>query len=434
MTPLYDAIRAYAGGAPLRLHMPGHKGRALPIPELASVAPLDVTELPPTGDLFGGGEPFEAAQALWAADFGFDCCQFLTGGSTLGIHAALTLCCRPGDSVLIDRGCHRAVYHALALLDLRPVYLPRPWLEGESLAGTISPELVEKYLRDYPNIKTVCITSPSYYGALSDIAGISHIVHRFGGRLVVDGAHGAHLPFLGLNAFSGADLVVCSAHKTLPALGQSALLFVNGEDPDRVRRVTAIYGSSSPSYPMMISMDGARAWMEGPGRGEYLRVAERAADLRRRFPSLGEGLPLDPCRLTLRAKDGPALAARLEAMGIYPEMEDGGHVVLILTGMDREEDLDRLAAGLEECGELLGEGLKVPAPPMPRMVLTPREALFAPSQTLPLSQCAGRVAAAQIAPYPPGVPVVAPGEVISEKELAYLQKIGYNSSDTQAIL
>ena len=169
MTPLYDAIRAYAAQKPTRFHMPGHKGSFLPVPELQSIAPLDVTEVEPTGDLFSGGEPFDTAQKLWAERFGMDNCLFLTGGSTLGLHAALALFCRPGDQVLIDRGCHRAVYNAMALLDLEPIYLPRPWQAGEGIAGPIFPTDVENLLDSHPNIKTICITSPTYSGVLSDV-------------------------------------------------------------------------------------------------------------------------------------------------------------------------------------------------------------------------------------------------------------------------
>lgn len=429
MTPLYDAIRAYAQEKPLRMHMPGHKGKsAMPLGELAAIAPLDVTELGPTGDLFSPGAPFDQAQELWARDFGMEGCQFLTGGSTQGLHTALALSCRPGDAVLVDRGCHRAVFNAMALLDLRPIYLPRPWWTEEGLTGPISPEMVESVLSQHPEVKTVCITSPSYSGVLCDVAAISHIVHRYGGKLVVDGAHGAHLPFLGVDAFAGADLLICSAHKTLPALGQTALLFYQGEEPERVRRFASVYGSSSPSYPMMLSLDAARDWMEGPGQAEYRRAAEGVARLRRRFPSLNESIaPLDPTRLTLMARDGHAMARRLEELGVFVEMADSRHVVCILTAMDEEADFVRLEAALDQCRDLMGPGPKLPPPPLPRAVLTPREALFAPERTLPLEQCLGRVAAGQLAPYPPGVPVVAPGEMISEKELAYLKEIGYNN-------
>lgn len=430
MTPLYDAIRAYAAQKPTRFHMPGHKGSFLPVPELQSIAPLDVTEVEPTGDLFSGGEPFDTAQKLWAERFSMDNCLFLTGGSTLGLHAALALFCRPGDQVLIDRGCHRAVYNALALLDLEPVYLPRPWRAVEGIAGPISPTDVENLLDSRPNIKTICITSPTYSGVLSNIKELSHIIHARGGNLIVDGAHGAHLPFLGVDAFPGCDALICSAHKTLPALGQSALLFTNGVDPRRVRQMTSVFGSSSPSYPMMISLDCARDYLEGDGTEEYRRVARRTAALRAAFPSLQEGeLHLDPTRLTLTSPDGNALAQALEGENIWPEMADSGHVVLILTAQDSEDDLHCLEEALQRHRNLLGTPPILPPPPMPKPVRFLREALFAPVERLPLENCLGRVAAGQLAPYPPGVPVVAPGEVIGEKELAYLREIGYNNSD-----
>ena len=429
-TPLYDALRSYAGCGPLRFHMPGHKGKYLPVPELAGLAAIDVTELAPTGNLYEAGEPFHSAQRLWADLFGFENCQFLTGGSTMGIHTGLALCARPGEKVLMDRSCHRAAFNALALLDLEPVWLERPWLREENLIGPISPECVEKMLCRNPDIKTVCITSPTYAGVLSNIGAIARVVHAHGGKLFVDGAHGAHLPFLGLAPFWEADVVTVSAHKTLPAMGQAALLFFDGFALDRVRQMASVFGTSSPSYPILASMDLARQWMEEVGAWEYQRVALRVAGLRQKFPSLRPqfGLSLDPCRFVLKVKDGPAFAAALEERGIYPEMEDGGHVVFICTAQDSDEGFRCLERALEELRHLTGDGPDIPAPPIPERVLSPRQALFAPVREWPrpLKDCQGEIAGCQIAPYPPGVPVVAPGERISKKELAYLQKIGYN--------
>ena len=202
-TPLVDALRSYAAREPFRFHMPGHKGRSLPLAELKWLAPMDVTELDGTGNLYEPGEPFDSAQALWAERFGFDRCQFLTGGSTQGVHTGLALCCAAGDKILLDRGSHRSVFHAMALLDLEPVWLERPWLSGENLTGPISPGDVEQALDRDPEIKTVCVTSPTYAGVLSNIGAISRIAHAHGARLFVDGAHGAHLPFLGLEPFWG---------------------------------------------------------------------------------------------------------------------------------------------------------------------------------------------------------------------------------------
>lgn len=431
-TPLYDTLTAYAAQHTARFHMPGHKGKTLPAPELAPLAPIDVTEIGPTGNLFEEGEPFDSAQQLWADLFGFDCCQFLTGGSTMGIHTGMTLLCDPGDKVLMDRACHRAVYNALALLDLEPVFMERPWSVEHDLIFHFTKENVEKELELHPEVKAVCITSPTYAGLLSDIPGIAKACHERGKKLFVDGAHGAHLPFLGLKPFEGADAVVVSAHKTLPAMGQSALIFVNGEDHARVRRVASLYGSSSPSYPMMASVDLARQWLlDNPD--QYQRAAQRVAQLREKFPSLGGDLPLDPCRLTISVKNGPDFAQKLEDCGIFVEMEDGGHVVLICTAQDSDEDFHCLEKALENLRGHMGKCEALPPPPLPVRAMSSRMALFAPQDTLPLEDCLDRVAACQLAPYPPGVPVVAPGEVISKKELSYLKQIGYNKKDVQVV-
>ena len=275
-TPLYDALKEYIKGDPLRFQMPGHKGKLLPASELMRLAAIDVTELSPTGNLYEAGGPFDEAQRLWAEIFGFEFCQFLTGGSTMGIHTGLALCAKPGERVLIDRTCHRAVFNALALLDLEPVWLERPWLSAENLIGPISPEMVEKKLDLCPDIKTICITSPTYTGVLSDIEGIAAAVHGHGGKLFVDGAHGAHLPFLEIASYSGADAVAVSAHKTLPAMGQSALLFTNGMDPDLgIRQLQPVlpYDGQPGSLPAV-----AERWGRGgvPPGGPPGGPAERA--------------------------------------------------------------------------------------------------------------------------------------------------------------
>ena len=429
-TPLYDTLRKYADREPLRFHMPGHKGIIYQPSDLRWMAPIDVTELPETGNLYEAGEPFDSAQALWAELFGFDRCQFLTGGSTMGIHTGLALCARPGEKALMDRSCHRSAFNALALLDLEPVWLERPWLREENVVGPISPGEVEKALEEHPEVKTVCITSPTYAGVLSNIGAISRIVHAHGGKLFVDGAHGAHLPFLGLAPFWGADCVVVSAHKTLPAMGQSALLFASGFDPDLVRRTASVFGTSSPSYPMLASLDVVRDWMIRWGTEKYRQVAVQVAELRQKFPSLTDrpyhGFSLDPTRFVLKVKDGPAFVEKLGKRGYVPEMEDGGHVVFICTCQDTGKVIPYLTKHLEELRDMMGDCPPIPAPPLPQRVLSPRAALFAPSRLLPLELCEGELSACHIAPYPPGVPVVAPGERISKKELAYLEKIGYN--------
>ena len=436
-TPLYDSLRQLAGEDVLRLDMPGHHGRPLPIPALADAA-LDVTENSRTGDLFGaGGDAIEAAEKLWAERFGFDSCLFLTGGSTQGNHTALALLAGSGGKVALDRGSHRSVYNALALLDLTPHYLSRPWLTDRDITGPISPEEVEDALSAHPEINTVCITSPTYYGVLSDIPAIAGVCRAHGARLMVDAAHGAHLPFLGYGGYRAADVVIMSAHKTLPALGQTALLFANGYDMDDLRRFGSVYGSSSPSYLMMASLDTARDWMEGEGTARYENAAALVAHLRRRFPSVTlEECEQDPTRLVLLCEDGFALEEALRARNIFPEMADRHHVVFIFTAADGEEEARRLGCALEE---LLPERFSADTledltpPPPPEQVLSPREALFAPREKLRPEESEGRISAGQVAPYPPGIPVIAPGERIEKKHLAYLKRIGYNTSEIEGI-
>ena len=435
-TPLYDSLRALAAQNPLRLDMPGHHGTPLP-GGFSWPSGLDFTENGATGDLFGD-EPdaIQAAEALWAKRFGFDSCLFLTGGSTQGVHAGLALLAGIGGSIALDRGSHRSAYHALALLNLSPHFLTRPWLAEEGVTGPILPETVKEILAAHPEIKTVCITSPTYYGVLSDIPAIAAVCHAHGAKLMVDGAHGAHLPFLGYTGYQAADVVVMSAHKTLPAPGQTALLFANGFPLSQLQRWGSVYGTSSPSYVLMSALDLARDYMDGEGTARYRETARLVDALRSRWPSLTEkdGLSLDPTRLTLFSPDGFALADALRARGVYPEMADRGHVVCILTCADGEAELARLERALSGTG-LTGPGAPCPPPPgPPEAALTPRQALFAPRETVRLADSAGRIAACQIAPYPPGVPVIAPGERIEKKHLAYLREIGYNNCTADIIV
>lgn len=433
-TPLCDALRAFAAQRPLRQHMPGHHGRELPLPELAGYAALDFTELPPTGDLFSPGGPIEEAERLWASAYGMADCLFLTGGSTQGVLAMLSLCCRPGEEILLDRGSHRSAYHALGILDLKPHYLARPWLAEDGVTGPISPQGVDNFLENNPTVKTVCITSPTYYGVLSDISAIAAVVHAHGGRLAVDGAHGAHLPFLGENPYRDADVVTVSAHKTLPAPGQTALLFSNGTfSLDDLRRGASLYGTSSPAYPLMAALDALRAYMEGEGSEKYRHTVERVAALRKRFPTLNSATAQDPTRFVLCCGRGFEVQGELERCNVWPEMADTGHVVFIPTCADGDEEFDALENALGGL-RLSAAGRCPPPPPFPQVVVSPREAMFAPRREVALGRAEGLVSTVQVAPYPPGVPVVAPGERLDKKQLSYLKEIEYNEQNKIGVL
>ena len=261
--PLYDALRALAARGDLRMHMPGHKGRLPFAPELDQAAVLDYTELAATGNLYAGGDIIGAAEALYAQSFGMAQAQFLTGGSTQGVFTALFYAAQRGKTLLLCRGSHFSAYNACALLGLQPRYLAQPRLSPFGCYGPVTAQSVDAAL-SHISAAAVLITSPTYYGVCSDLAAIGGVCRRHGALLIVDGAHGAHLPFLSgwENAMQGADILISSAHKTLPALGQSALLFSSGSvDAAALRRASALFGTSSPSYALMAGLDAARDYM-----------------------------------------------------------------------------------------------------------------------------------------------------------------------------
>ncbi len=434
-TPLYDQLKSLKDRSPLWLDMPGHHGRDLL--NLGDWTALDRTEHSVTGDLFQGGDAIEEAEQLWAKRWGAEGCLFLTGGSTQGNHTALHLC-GAGVTVLADRGIHRSLWNGMALLDMTPVCLERPWNEKEEITGPITRELVEQAWQAYPQARAVILTSPTYYGVISDIPGISAFCHEKGMKLIVDCAHGAHLPWIGLPTpcCQGADLTIISAHKELPAPGQTALLLYNGVSPEAVRRAASIYGSSSPSYWMMAALDKTLEWMEGDNGyrtlvEELLPPFRQALAEETRFRPVKTG---DPARLVISTAQtgytGFQAAERLEQLGIYVEMADLSHLVCITTCADDGAVFRRLLAALKEIDGAAPGGrpreVLPPPPAPPERVCSLRQAMFGPRERRSLAECRGRISAGQIAPYPPGVPVIAPGERIEKKHLAYLQKIGYN--------
>ncbi len=434
-TPLYEKLIKLKSSSPLWLDMPGHHGKNLL--GLEDWTDLDRTEHSVTGDLFQGGDAIEEAERLWARRWGAEGCLFLTGGSTQGNHAALHLW-GAGGTVLADRGIHRSLWNGMALLDMNPVFLERPWRGNEELAGPISRETVERAWKANPQAKGVILTSPTYYGVISDITGIADFCHKKGIKLMVDCAHGAHLPWVGLPTpcQQGADLTIISAHKELPAPGQTALLLYNGFSPEAVRQAASIYGSSSPSYWMMAALDKTLEFMEQDTGyralvKEELPAFQAALEAETCFRRVETD---DPARLVISTAQtgytGFEAARLLETSDIYVEMADLSHLVCITTCADDGEVFRRLLTALRELDRIApggGEREVLPPPPgLPERACSLREAMFGPRERRSLAECQGRISAEQIAPYPPGVPVIAPGERIEKKHLAYLEKIGYN--------
>ena len=442
------------------LHMPGHKRRTGPVPGLPYA--WDLTEIDGADDLHGAQGILAEAMARTAALCGARRSWYLVNGSTVGLLAGIRALAPRGSTVLAARNCHKAVYHAVELGGLAVRWLVPPLEPSFGVYGSISPARVAAALRDCPQAACVVLTSPTFDGVLSDIASIAEVCHAAGKPLLVDEAHGAHLLPLALPhgwrggaVAAGADLVVQSAHKTLPSLTQTALLHLAGPlaDPDEVERQLDVFETSSPSYPLMASLDGCTGWLaaEGPAafarwRARLSRFDAAAADLRAvRLLSRGGALPAafwgyDDSKI--EADIGAPGAAFLRQRGFEPEMVCGNVVLALTSPCDADDTLDRYAAALRDYDALLcrsGAGAgpvpscRTAVPPLPApgpARCTIADALDRrPAVDLPAAQAAGRVAAEYVWAYPPGVPLLAPGEEITPAFLEFCR--GLNAAGTR---
>lgn len=419
--PLYEALQRHRALQRAPFHTPGHKNAPAALPP--ALLQLDYTELPDTDSLYEADGPIWAAEQEAAQLFGARFTLFSAGGCSLCIQAMLRLACPAGGAVLCGRNAHRTAVNAMALLGLQPQWaLPQ--------------DVLSALLAARPGELRACyVTSPDYYGRLQDIPALAAACKLRGIPLLVDNAHGSQLAFTQPDLHplhQGASLCADSAHKTLNVLTGGALLHV-GNFPatvEQARAAMALFGSTSPSYPIMASLDCARAWLAAHP-GAFAPVQEAVAGLRALAESRGIGcISQDPTRLTLRTADigllGAEAAALFRAAGVEPEMADGAYVVFICTPWNTAADYRRLAQGIRSLP--LGRALPpLPElPPLPPQRLLPREALLAPSHAVPLAQALGRVAAQAACPCPPGIPVLMPGEEVTAACMTFLARYGFS--------
>ena len=454
--PFFEALVETRERGPVSFHMPGHKFNPELLPELTEffgegVVTGDLNEcLPPIDYLHAATGTLLEAQALAALAVGADRTFFLVNGSTAGNQAMLMAVAHDGQKVIVPRAAHRSVYAGLILSGATPIYVAprtRPQV-GVPLAVEVS--AVEQKLIEHPDAVAVQVTSPNYYGYLSDVAELIELAHARGLPLLVDEAHGAHLPYhpdLPRSAVSlGADLVVQSAHKTLGALTQAAWLHLTGSrvSAATVQYFLALLQSSSPSVLLTGSLDVARRQAVLQGRlllDRALRLAARAREGIRQIPGLwcygaelvGEyGIAAhDPTKLVVRVTEtgltGTEFAAELWArFALGVEFADPAHLICSITIADTGSKIDALLNALRDIAQQHGEAapadrVELTPPPLPQLALNPRQAAFAPSETIAWQAAAGRVCAEQIMPYPPGIPLLMPGEVIDAEMIEYVQ-------------
>lgn len=347
------------------------------------------------------------------------------------------------------RNAHRSAVHAAALLGLSVVWA-YPETSPDGSYSPLTADEINDYLLYNDNIQAVYITSPDYYGNLCDISSISAVCRQYGVPLLVDNAHGSHLGAFDRHPLQlGADMTADSAHKTLPVLTGGAYLHISEAfsppiSAPSAKSAMALFGSTSPNYLVLTSLDLARDWWTREGV-QACRQAACQADKLRAMVSETEGLKLgfphiaaplkDPLRLTLETTDradARYLADHLRRQGCEPEMADSRYVVCILSPFNTPADWRRLekaitsyAAGRSPRPKLPACFSAAPPPFQPEQVLSPREALLRPHAELPASQCIGRIAAQTICPCPPGVAAVVPGERLTADITRWLTEHGY---------
>ncbi|MGN0974761.1 MAG: aminotransferase class I/II-fold pyridoxal phosphate-dependent enzyme, partial [Gemmiger sp.] len=383
------------------------------------------------------------AMARTAALCGAARTWYLVNGSTCGLLAGIRALAPAGSEILAARNCHKSVYHAIELGGLRAHWLTPPVVAGFGVYGSVPPDAVESALTAHPGAACVVLTSPTYEGVLSDIASIAAICHRHGVPLLVDEAHGAHLGlFEGWPQSAvrcGADVVVQSAHKTLPSLTQTALLHLNGTlaDPDEIERQLDVFETSSPSYPLLASLDGCTGLLAQQGEALFagwrqaLAAFDEAASGLRVLRLLCHGgdspaahpeiFRFDPGKLpvdcSVSSFTGASLAQALRSrFGFETEMACGQLLLAMTSPADSTGALTGFAAALcrldaEAAACPAGQPVPFPAPGPARATIA--QALAAPAVEIPLQKAAGYTAAEYVWAYPPGVPLLAPGEEVT---------------------
>ena len=439
-TPIRDFVRAYAASNPVRAHMPGHKGTPILGPE-----PWDITEIDGADELYAPAGIIAESEANASRLFGART-LYSAEGSSLCIRAMLFLAARRAlgqrderPLIVAGRNAHKTFIHACALIDMDVRWLhPRP---GDAYhACTVTAEAVKAALADGRPC-AVYLTSPDYLGNIADIPAIAAVCRARGVPLLVDNAHGAYLKFLPGGSRHpidlGADLCCDSAHKTLPALTGAAYLHIRRDDAfgfaSGAREALALFGSTSPSYLILQSLDMANPLLEAlPGRlaGFISKVVALKDGLRDHgWVLLGD----EPLKLTLDARlygyAGDALAAMLAARNILCEFHDPDYLVMMLTPENSEGDLSQIGDALTAIAPRAPLTQTAPEYHPLEQVLSPRKARFSPGERVPVSECAGRILAAANVSCPPAVPIAMCGERLDEAAAARLKYYGIDYCD-----
>lgn len=457
-TPLLDAITNFIKTKPTYFRTPGHRLNEGVSPRWTAqvgtqIFAYDVTETPLTDDLHSPDGAIHEAQELLQELYGADRSFFLVNGSTCGNEAMILSAALEGEKIMIARNAHKSAMMGLVLSGAKSVYVMPEIIDTWGIQGSIPPNEVRRCFEKNPDCRALFMVSPSYYGICSDLEEIAKICHEYNALLLVDEAHGGHVYFhdkLPMGALqAGADMCVQSMHKVTGALTQSSVLHIKNhgvgqESFLRIAENLRLVQSTSPNYLLMASLDCARYELARNGKEMMEKALRLAEQTRTRINGISgfqcmtdiKGKDCDKTRLVISARKlgltGFALDQLFfENFAVNMELADYENVLAIVTYANTQEDMDRLVLACEKISVSILNGtiqknditiINVPFPNFPKQIMTVRKAYFSKTRIISWQEAVGKISAQMIAPYPPGIPVIYPGEEISCEVWEYIER------------
>lgn len=456
-TPLFNALMEYVDRNTLPFHVPGHKkgvGIDSEFKNFIGANPfkIDVTVFKLVDSLHHPTGPIKKAQELAADAYGAEASFFSINGTSGAIQAMIMSAVNDGDKIIVPRNVHKSITAGIILSGAVPIFM-QPELDKKlGIAHGVPPETVKRTLEEHPDAKAVLIINPTYYGVATDLKKIAEIVHSHNIPLLVDEAHGPHLAFsdkLPLSALeAGADICAQSTHKIIGSLTQASLLHVNSKyiSPKRVQQILNIIQTTSPSYILMASLDCARRQIALEGNELLQKTIELCTYTRNEinkipgFYCFGEevlGMPgsyrFDPTKLTISSRELGITGFELDTIladkyHIQMELSDFYNVLAVGSFGDTKEGMDKLLKALKEISaeyfenkESIQDFLDIPA--IPKKILNPREAFYSDKVSIPIKESLGKISGEFLLAYPPGIPLLCPGEEITQDVLDYVEDL-----------
>ena len=450
--PLYEAIETFRKKRNVPFDVPGHK-RGRGNPELVDLlgercVGIDVNSTKPLDNLCHPVSVIKEAQELTAEAFGAEHAFFMAGGTTQAVQNMVLSVCKAGDEIIVPRNVHKSVINALILCGATPVYLNTEINAKLGIVLGVTVKHVEKAIQAHPKAVAVLVNNPTYYGICSDIKGICDVAHRYGLKVLADEAHGTHLYFgdnLPMNAMkAGADMAAISMHKSGGSLTQSSILLTsNGMNAEHVQSIINITQTTSASYLLMTSLDLSRRNLALRGRQSFAKVSEGAQYARDEINSIGGyyayGKELingstvydfDLTKLCVYTRD-----IGLEGIEVYDilrdeydiqiEFGDIGNIMAYISIGDRIQDIKRLVGALAEISRLYSKEEKrfeVDSQMLlPHVPVSPQVAFYADKVNVPIRDAPGCISGEFVMAYPPGIPILSPGEEITDEIIDYIQ-------------